>query len=208
MIGASFLALDEPAKAAPVLRRALESCDVGADSHRDCKLRAAVLLSDSLLGTRELNEALALLDEHLPQHPTSSVAAEDVVVGWRVRGDILTILNRQKEALDAYARGADLAEQLLAADHRAALEVLIAKANSFEYFNYSPEHLVAADHAVRRATATRGQLRPDVLLTKSERAYGLALVSAGRGVEALPIMRRVLEDTYMEIGRASCRERV
>ena len=28
MIGASFLALDEPAKAAPVLRRALESCDV------------------------------------------------------------------------------------------------------------------------------------------------------------------------------------
>ena len=44
-------------------------------------------------------------------------------------------------------------------------------------------------------TTTRGQLRPDVLLTKSERAYGLALVSAGRGVEALPIMRRVLEDT-------------
>jgi tetratricopeptide (TPR) repeat protein len=34
-----------------------------------------------------------------------------------------------------------------------------------------------------------------VLLTKSERAYALALVSAGRGVEALPIMRRVLEDT-------------
>ena len=166
-----------------------------ADSQRGCKLHAAVLLSDSLLGTRESNEALALLDEHLPQRPTSSVAAEDVVVGWRVRGDVLTILNRQKEALAAYGRAADIAEQWLAADHRAALEVLIARADSFAYFNYTPESLVAAEQAVRRVTATRGQLRPDVLLTKSERAYGLALVSAGRGVEALPIMRRVLEDT-------------
>jgi tRNA A-37 threonylcarbamoyl transferase component Bud32/tetratricopeptide (TPR) repeat protein len=195
MIGASFLALDEPAKAAPVLRRALASCDVGADAYRGCKLHAAVLLSDSLLGIRELNEALALLDEHLPQRPTSSAAAEDVVVGWRVRGDVLTILNRQEEALASYGRAADLAALWLAGDHRAALEVLIARANSFEYFNYTPEHLVAAEQTVRRVTAARGQLRPDVLLTKSERTYGLALVSAGRGVEALPIMRKVLADT-------------
>lgn len=195
MIGASFLALDEPAKAAPVLRRALESCDGSADAYRGCKLRAAVLLSDSLLGMRELNEALALLDEHLPQRPASSVAAEDVVVGWRVRGDVLTILNRQKEALASYGQAADLAVHWLARDHRAALQVLIARADSFTYFNYTPEHLVAAEQAVRRVTAARGQLRPDVLLTKSERAYGLALVSAGRGVEALPIMRTVLEDT-------------
>ena len=82
-----------------MLRRALASCDVSADAYRGCKLRAAVLLSDSLLGMRELNEALALLDEHLPQRPTSSVAAEDVVVGWRVRGDILTILNRTEGGL-------------------------------------------------------------------------------------------------------------
>jgi serine/threonine protein kinase/tetratricopeptide (TPR) repeat protein len=195
MIGASFLALDEPEKAAPVLRRALESCDVSADAYRGCKLRAAVLLSDSLLGMRELNEALGLLDEHLPQRPTSPVAAEDVIVGWRVRGDVLTILNRQKEALAAYGRAADLAAQWLAGDHRAALEVLIARADSFAYFNYTPEYLVAAEQAVRRVTATRGQLRPDVLLTRSERAYGLALVSAGRGTEALPIMRQVLADT-------------
>jgi tetratricopeptide (TPR) repeat protein len=154
-----------------------------------------VLLSDSLLGIRELNEALALLDEHLPQRPTSSAAAEDVVVGWRVRGDVLTILNRQEEALASYGRAADLAALRLAGDHRAALEVLIARANSFEYFNYTPEHLVAAEQTVRRVTAARGQLRPDVLLTKSERTYGLALVSAGRGVEALPIMRKVLADT-------------
>jgi serine/threonine protein kinase len=195
MIGASFLALDEPAKAAPVLRRALESCDVSADAHRGCELHAAVLLSDSLLGIREVDEALALLDEHLPERPISPVAAEDTVVGWRVRGDILTILNRQKEALAAYGRAADLADQWLAAGHRAALEVLIARADSFAYFNYTPEYLVAAEQAVRRVIATRERLRPDVLLTRSERAYGLALVSAGRGTEALPIMRRVLEDT-------------
>jgi tRNA A-37 threonylcarbamoyl transferase component Bud32/tetratricopeptide (TPR) repeat protein len=195
MIGASFLALDEPAKAAPVLRQALKSCDVSAGADEGCKLHAAVLLSDSLLGVRELNEALALLDEHLPQRPTSSAAAEDVVVGWRVRGDILTILNRQQEALASYERATDLATHWLATDHRAALEVLIAKANSFEYFNYTPEHLVAAEQAVHRVTAARGQLRPDVLLTRSERAYGLALVSTGRGVEALPLMRRVLADT-------------
>jgi tetratricopeptide (TPR) repeat protein len=73
--------------------------------------------------------------------------------------------------------------------------VLIARADSFAYFNYTPEYLVAAEQAVRRVIATREQLRPDVLLTRSERAYGLALVSAGRGTEALPIMRRVLEDT-------------
>jgi len=194
MIGASFLALDEPAQAAPVLRRALESCDVSADAERRCKLRAAVLLSDSLLGMRELNEALAVLDEHLPRQPLSAVAAEDVVVGWRVRGDVLTISNRQQEALASYGRAADLAEHWLASDHRAALEALIARTDSFAYFNYTPESLVAAEQSVRRVTAARGQLRPDVLLTKSERAYALALVSAGRGTEALPIMRRVLED--------------
>jgi eukaryotic-like serine/threonine-protein kinase len=195
MIGASFLALDEPAKAAPVLRRALQSCDASADPERGCRLHAAVLLADSLLGMRELNEALALLDEHLPERPISPDAAQDVVVGWRVRGDILTILNRQQDALASYGRAADLATQWLARDHRAALEVLIARADSFTYFNYTPQHLVAAEQAVRRVTAARAQLRPDVLLTKSERAYGLALVSAGRGVEALPLMRRVLEDT-------------
>jgi tetratricopeptide (TPR) repeat protein len=97
--------------------------------------------------------------------------------------------------LASYGRAAELATHWLARDHRAALEVLIAKADSFTYFNYTPEHLVAAEQAVHRVTAARGQLRPDVLLTKSERAYGLALVSAGRGVEALPLMRRVLEDT-------------
>ena len=195
MIGASFLALDEPAKAAPVLRRALDSCVAGAGENRNCKLHAAVLLSDSLLGNRELQEALALLDEHLLQQPASSVAAEDIVVGWRVRGDVLTFLNRQEEALAAYERAEFLATQWLARDHRAALEVLIARADSFTYFNYTVEHLVAAEQAMRRVTTARGQLRPDVLLTKSERAFGLALVSAGRGVEALPIMRRVLEDT-------------
>jgi serine/threonine protein kinase len=195
MIGASFLALDEPAKAAPVLRSALRSCSAGAADYQHCQLHAAVLLSESLLGLRESGEALALLDELLPERPNSPQEAEDVVVGWRVRGDVLTILNRQPEALASYRRAADLATQWLASEHRAALEVLIARANSFEYFNYTPEYLDAAEQAVRRVTPARGNLRPDVLLTKAERAYGLALVSAGRGVEALPIMRRVLEDT-------------
>jgi hypothetical protein len=38
-------------------------------------------------------------------------------------------------------------------------------------------------------------LRPDTLLTQSERVYSGSLVSAGRGSEALPIIRRVVEDT-------------
>jgi hypothetical protein len=41
----------------------------------------------------------------------------------------------------------------------------------------------------------RGHLRPDTLLTQSERVYSLALVSAGRGREALALSRRVVEDT-------------
>jgi serine/threonine protein kinase len=195
MIGASFLALDEPAKSVPVLRSALRSCSAGTADYRHCQLHAAVLLSESLLGLRDSAEALALLDEHLPERPNLPQAAEDVVVGWRVRGDVLTILNRQPEALASYGRATALAARWLASDHRAALEVLIATANSFEYSNYSPEYLIAAEQAVRRVTTARGKLRPDVLLTRSERAYGLALVSAGRGVEALPIMRGVLEDT-------------
>ena len=49
MIGASFLALNEPANAVPVLRQALANCDARVDYER-CRLHAAVLLADSLLG--------------------------------------------------------------------------------------------------------------------------------------------------------------
>ncbi|HET9448449.1 MAG TPA: serine/threonine-protein kinase, partial [Steroidobacteraceae bacterium] len=52
MIGASFLALNEPANAAPVLRQALANCDARAD-HEACKVHAAVLLADSLHAMRD-----------------------------------------------------------------------------------------------------------------------------------------------------------
>jgi tetratricopeptide (TPR) repeat protein len=195
MIGASFLALNEPANAAPVLRQALANCDtrIGYDA---CRVHAAVLLADSLLATRDEDGALAMLDAHLPQDPEKSAAAiDDVVGGWRARGEILTVMNRKDDALAAYSRASQIAEQALGRNHRAALELLVAKADSFAYFAYTPEYLAAGEEAFKRVSAARGHLRPDTLLTQSERVYSLSLVSAGRGMEAVPIVRRVVEDT-------------
>ena len=195
MIGASFLALNEPANAAPVLRQALANCDARAD-YEACKVHSAVLLADSLHATRDDEGALALLDEHVPKDAVGSTAAiEDIVGGWRARGEILTVTNRMDDALAAYSRAGQIAEQALGRDHRATLEQLVAKADSFAHFPYSPEYLNAGEEAFRRVTAVRGHLRPDTLLTQSERVYSLALVSAGRGREALEISRRVVEDT-------------
>ena len=125
----------------------------------------------------------------------SDAAVEDIVGGWRARGEILTVLNRKDDALAAYSRASQIAEQALGRNHRAALELLVAKADSFAYFQYTPEYIAAGEEAFRRVTAARGHLRPDTLLTQSERVYSLALVSAGRAMEALPIVRRVVEDT-------------
>ena len=195
MIGASFLALNEPANAVPVLRQALANCDARVD-YEACKLHAAVSLADGLLATRDEEGALAMLDQHLPPDERGSAAAiEDVVGGWRARGEILTVMNRKDDALASYSRASEIAERTLGRNHRAALELLVAKADSFAYFAYTPEYLAAGEEAFRRVTAARGHLRPDVLLTQSERVYSLSLVSAGRGMEALPLMRRVVEDT-------------
>ncbi len=195
MIGASFLALNEPANAAPVLRQALANCDARAD-YEACKVHSAVLLADSLHAMRDDDGALALLDEHVPKDAAGSTAAvEDIVGGWRARGEILTVTNRMDEALAAYSRARQIAEQALGRDHPATLEQLVAKADSFAHFPYSPQYLASGEEAFRRVTAVRGHLRPDTLLTQSERVYSLALVSAGRGREALEISRRVVEDT-------------
>ncbi len=195
MIGASFLALNEPANAVPVLRQALGNCDARAD-YEGCRVHAAVLLADSLLATRDQDGALATLDQHLPQDArASSAAVEDVVGGWRARGEILTVMNRKDDALASYSRASEIAERTLGRNHRAALELLVAKADSFAYFAYTPDYLKAGEEAFRRVSAVRGHLRPDTLLTQSERVYSLSLVSAGRGMEAVPIVRRVVEDT-------------
>ena len=126
---------------------------------------------------------------------SSRADIEDIVGGWRARGEILTVMNRMDDALAAYSRAGQIAEQALGRDHRATLELLVAKADSFTHFPYSPEYLTAGEEAFRRVTAARGHLRPDTLLTQSERVYSLALVSAGRGSEALQMSRRVVEDT-------------
>ena len=195
MIGASFLALNEPANAAPVLRQALANCDAGTD-YESCRVHSAVLLADSLHAMRDDEGALALLEEHVPRDAARSRAAiEDIVGGWRARGEILTVMNRMDDALAAYSRAGQIAERALGRDHRATLELLVAKADSFTHFPYSPDYLTAGEEAVRRVTAVRGHLRPDTLLTQSERVYSLALVSAGRGREALEMSRRVVEDT-------------
>lgn len=195
MIGASFLALNEPANAVPVLRQALANCDARTD-YEVCRLHAAVLLADGLLGTRDEEGGLAMLDRHLPQDEMKSAAAiEDVVGGWRARGEILTVMNRKDDALAAYSRASQIAERTLGRNHRAALELLVAKADSFAYFAYTPEYLAAGEEAFRRVSAARGHLRPDTLLTQAERVYSLSLVSAGRGMQAVPIVRRVVEDT-------------
>jgi tRNA A-37 threonylcarbamoyl transferase component Bud32/tetratricopeptide (TPR) repeat protein len=198
MIGQSFLALSEPANAAPVLRQALVNCDARVDRER-CALRAAVSLAESLLLTRDKDGALAVLDQYLPQNVAQSAGAiEFIVDGWRTRGEILTAMNRQDDALAAYVRASEIANQALDPQHRAALELVVSKADSHAYFARTPQeqaaYLAAGEEAFRRVTAARGRLRPDTLLTHAERVYSLALVAAGRGSEALPISRRVVED--------------
>jgi tetratricopeptide (TPR) repeat protein len=125
----------------------------------------------------------------------SAADVEDIVGGWRARGEIMTVMNRKEEAVEAYARASEIAERTLGRHHRATLEVLIANADSYAYFAYTPQYLVTAQEAFERVTAAREHLRPDTLLTQGERVYSLALVSAGRGKDALPLIRRVVEDT-------------
>jgi serine/threonine-protein kinase len=198
MIGQSFLALSEPANAAPVLRQALTNCDARVDRER-CELHAAVLLAESLLGSRDKEGALAVLDEHLPRGVSQSTGAiDDIVDGWRTRGEILTAMNRQDDAMAAYSHASEIAEQMLGKDHRAALELVVSKADNHAYFARTPQeqaaYLAAGEEAFQRVTAARGKLRPDTLLTHAERVYSLALVANGRGSDALPISRRVVED--------------
>ena len=142
MIGASFLALNEPANAAPVLRQALANCDARSD-HDAAEVHSAVLLADSLHGC-VTRMALSHCSMSMCQAMRRSHGGiEDIVGGWRSRGEILTVMNRMDDAMAAYSRASQIAERTLGRDHRATLELLVAKADSFTYFPYSPEYLTA-----------------------------------------------------------------
>lgn len=195
MIGASFLALDEPVNATPVLRQALDNCAEQGKAADQCKLNAAVLLADSLLRTGDMKPALALLDEHLPADvsPDSSQVAT-VVAGNRLRGVLLCQLTFHDEGLATLHKAHGMAERMLGPDHEETVSVLAAIAELHRNVQHYGDLLVAAEEAMARATATRSHLRPDVLLAQVERIYADALYAAGRGKEAEPVLRRVLID--------------
>ncbi len=155
MIGASFLALNEPANAAPVLRQALANCDARID-YDACRLHAAVLLADSLLATRDEEGALRCSTSICRRMHRSQRAASRRrrrLAGARRDSHSM---NRKDDALAAYSHASQIAEQALGRNHRAALELLVAKADSFAYFQYTPEYLAAGEEAFRRVTLRAG----------------------------------------------------
>jgi eukaryotic-like serine/threonine-protein kinase len=195
MIGASFLALDEPANATPVLEQALANCDAQRDLVRECELHSAVQLATSLSGTRQHEAALSLLDRYLPTTlPATRSGLVDVVIGHRLRGELLTHLNRDQEALIAFNKSRAIAERSLGLDHVETLGALTALA-AFLNYNLGPQGAVdVAEEAMRRATASRGAMRPDIVLTQVELTYANSLTGLGRSAEAEPLLRRALAD--------------
>lgn len=195
MIGDSFLALGEPAKAEPVFRQALANCEAAAANFAMCELRGAVFLAGSLKLVGKDTEALEVLEKHTPAAtPTDPRMFEDYVTALRLRGEVLGNLDRIEAAGQGLQHALALADQLLAPDHVATLSLL----ETLIYFNSliqdQDEAVRIGAEAVRRARASRGHLRPEPRLSRIEGAYASALVGASRGMEAEPVLRQVLAD--------------
>jgi eukaryotic-like serine/threonine-protein kinase len=176
-------------------------------------LSAAVARAQQTLGLRHpttMQGRLLLVESFQVQRPDEArrmleSLVPDALVGLPGSAEIAVEALRQLSFQQAKRNHADesiatlqqaiaVAEAHLGPVHEGTVTSIGLLSNTYGRFGRFKEQLAAATLALQRTEAGFGAQRPHTTLTQAERWYGEALRRNDKPADALPVLRRVLED--------------
>ena len=186
---------------------------LGVPERGEATLRAAVTRAMQTLGPRHpiTVHGRALWAESLYRHhPDQAAQVAQALVPDALAGLPATAVDasaalrslaidharqrRTEAAVAASRQAAEVAEQHLGPLHRETVLSLLILAGTYADQGTPAQQLDTARLALERAQAAFGLLRPSDTLAKAERAYGAALRRNDRPADAVPLLRRALND--------------
>jgi tetratricopeptide (TPR) repeat protein len=206
-IGEGLSMLGEPQRGEAILRAAVRRADAVWGPRHAVTLRARALLTESL-AVLAPDEALRLADALVPD-ALAALPDSIEVATMALREQSFQRAKRDKvDASYAPLRQAiGIAERHLGPNHADTVHSLGLLANTYGRFGEYRKQLDTAQDALTRALAGLGSRRPDLTLTAVERWYAEALRRNDRPADAVPILRRVLDDQRQLDGADTARVR-
>lgn len=194
IIGEGLSMLGEPARGEDILRAAIGRANTAWGPRHSVTLRGRALLAESLAVVKP-DEAAQMADALVP----------DALASLPQTAEVATMALRQQsfqrakrgEVEPSYAplkQAIEIAERHLGPNHADTAATMGLLSNTYGRFGEYKMQLATAQEALTRAMAGLGSQRPHLTLTAVERWYAEALRRNDRPADAVPILRRVLED--------------
>jgi serine/threonine-protein kinase len=194
IVGEGFSMLGEPMQGEAALRAAVARAEQLHGRQHPLSLRARAFLIESI-NLKDGAEAERLAAELLPDALAGLPASAEIAV--EVLQEQSFQLAKRNQAEPSYAalkEAVAVGERHLGPLHRSTITALGLLSNTYGRFRARAEQLATATLALQRAEQALGASRPDVALTAVERWYGEALAANERPADAVPVLRRVLQD--------------
>ena len=194
IIGNSFVELGEPEKAEDMLRKNLPLATQQFGAQHQITLQIKNTLAYTIR-IRDPKQSEALLDAVLVDGLSSLPDGASILTRvYRQKSFLAGRRGAEQEAYSNMEKAIAISEKYLGADSDDLLISLGALSNTYKRFGKRKEALDSASELLKRATTTLGTKRPNIRLIEVERSYADALTMNLRSLEAVPILRRVLED--------------
>lgn len=194
LVGERLSALGEPERALPALRAAVDRARLSFGQRHPLTLKGRNLLASGL-AVQYPDEARRQVESLVPDALAGlPQTAAEAVFALRSQSFMLAKDDQAEPSIRVLRQAADLSERHLGSDHVQTLVTLGLLSNTHGRFRQFDRQLAVASEAMQRAQAALGAARPNTTLTAVERWYGEALRRSDRPADALPVLRRVLQD--------------
>lgn len=194
IVGEGLSMLGEPARGEAILRAAVARADSAWGPRRNVTLRGRALLAESL-AVLQPDEAARVADALVPDALAClPESAEVATMALRQQSFQRAKRNQVEPSYAPLKQAIDIAERHLGPNHADTAATMGLLSNTYGRFGEHKLQLAAAQEALTRAMAGLGEQRPHLTLTAVERWYAEALRRNDRPADAVPILRRVVED--------------
>lgn len=193
-IGEGFSSLGDPQRGEAALRAAVARAETAWGPRHPLTVRGRALLAESL-AVQKPQEALGLIEQVVPEAMAGVPATLDIAMfALRMQSFQIAKLNRAEASYVPLKQALALAGEHLGTHHNETIHTLGLLSNTYGRFGERALQLDTAAEAVRRAEEAFGPQRPHLTLTAVERWYAEALRANDLPGDAIPILRRVLQD--------------
>jgi tetratricopeptide (TPR) repeat protein len=207
MIGEGLSRLGEHQRGQSILRNAVQRATQAYGPRHPITVRGRSYLAASLAveyPEEAARVAEALVPDALAGLPTT---IESATAALRAHSFQLAKRDEAEPSYAALKQAVALAERYEGPNHEDTVFTLGLLSNTYGRFGEFELQLATATQALERALAGLGSQRPHVSLTAVERWYAEALRRNDRPADAIPILRRVVDDQRQLDGSDTVRVR-